>query len=263
VHLAKNAATKTQLVDVSNARVEAPPAPPGRPAVSLNQFELAYEAIEERLVTCALRPGRYLALQELQALVKLGRTPVHQAVTRLASDTLIVIHARRGLQIAPIDLSRERELLQLRRDMERFVIRLATERSTASHRNQMLHIKRYLVDQRDRLTIELFNVVDRRIDQLFLAAAAEPFVENTLRPLHTIFRRIGWLYHSLTGAENNLTRTVDVHLALLDAVTNRRAEAALEASDQLIAFVDSMFAALEREIEPSMLDSSVADLERV
>ena len=147
--------------------------------------------------------------------------------------------------------------------MERFVIRLATERSNASHRNQMLHIKRYLLDQRKQLTIELFNVVDRRIDQLFLVAAAEPFVENTLRPLHTTFRRIGWLYHSLAGAENNLTKTVDVHLALLDAVTNRRAQAALEASDQLIAFVDSMFAVLEREVEPSMLDSSVVDLERV
>ena len=219
-------------------------------------------AIEERLVTCELRPGRYLALQELQDLVNLGRTPVHQAVTRLAADTLIVIHPRRGLQIAPIDLTRERELLRLRRDMERFVIRLAAERSNASHRNQMLHMKRHLLDQREGIAIESFNIVDRRIDRLFLAAAGEPFVESTLRPLHTIFRRIGWLYHSQTTAEHDLRRTVDVHLALLDAVTNRRVDAALEASDQLIEFVDSMFDVLEREIEPAMLDCSVADFER-
>ncbi len=259
--MATNPARRAKLVDVSRSSA-AERSARARGASPLNQFELAYEALEERLVTCELRPGRYLALQELQDLVKLGRTPVHQAVTRLAADTLIVVHARRGLQIAPIDLTRERELLRLRRDMERFVIRLATERSTASHRNQMLHIKRHLLDQRDALAIDSFNIVDRRIDQLFLAAAGEPFVENTLRPLHTIFRRIGWLYHSLPGADHDLKRTVDVHLALLDAVSNRRVDTAMEASDRLIEFVDGMFDVLERGIQPALLDCSVTDFER-
>jgi len=227
----------------------------------MNQFELAYEAIEQRLVSCQLQPGRYLALQELQAIVNFGRTPVHQAVNRLAADTLIKVHPRRGLQIAPIDLTRERTLLQLRRDMERFVIRLATEHSTASHRNQILHIKRQLHENRTHITIEAFNVLDRRIDELCLAAAGEPFVENTLRPLHTIFRRIGWLYHTQTSVKTSLLKTVDVHIALLDAVSNRRVEAALAASDELVDFVDSMFDVLETAVEPASLDCSVGNFE--
>ena len=145
-----------------------------RTASPLNQFEQAYEAIEERLVRCELAPGRYLAwqaLQELQQMVGFGRTPVHQAVSRLAADTLITVHPRRGLQVAPIDLARERVLLQLRRDMERFVIRLACERSSAMHRNQMLHLKRQLTDSRDAVTLESFNSFDRRLDRLFLGIA--------------------------------------------------------------------------------------------
>jgi DNA-binding GntR family transcriptional regulator len=186
---------------------------------------------------------------------------VHQAVNRLAADTLIKVHPRRGLQIAPIDLTRERTLLQLRRDMERFVIRLATEHSTASHRNQILHIKRQLHENRTHITIEAFNVLDRRIDELCLAAAGEPFVENTLRPLHTIFRRIGWLYHTQTSVKTSLLKTVDVHIALLDAVSNRRVEAALAASDELVDFVDSMFDVLETAVEPASLDCSVGNFE--
>jgi len=259
--VARKQATRPQLVEVDKLGASERAGSAGRSLSPLNQFELAYEAIEQRLVNCELQPGRYLALQELQAVVNLGRTPVHQAVNRLAADTLIHVHPRRGLQIAPIDLTRERTLLQLRRDIERFVIRLATEHSTASHRNQMLHMKRHLRENREQITIESFNIVDRRIDQLFLAAADEPFVENTLRPLHTIFRRIGWLYHTQTAAETSLLRTVDVHLALLDAVTNRRADAALAASDELIGFVDSMFDVLEREIDPAKLDCSVGDFD--
>lgn len=252
---------RPQLIEVGSVAARERQRATARGTGPLNQFELAYQAIESRLVNCELQPGRYLALQELQAIVNLGRTPVHQAVNRLAGDTLIKVHPRRGLQIAPIDLSRERTLLQLRRDMERFVIRLATAHSTASHRNQMLHLKRALRENREQITLESFNQIDRRIDELFLSAAAEPFADNTLRPLHTFFRRIGWLYYSEVRAETNLLRTVDVHLALLDAVTHGRVDAALQASDELISFVDSMFDALEREIDPAKLDCSVGDFE--
>jgi DNA-binding GntR family transcriptional regulator len=259
--LTKPATRRPRLAAGRSRAAAALPAAPASGAARLNQFEQAYEAIEDRLVNCELAPGRFLALQELQDLVGFGRTPVHQAVNRFAADTLIVVHPRRGLQVTPIDLTRERALLELRRDMERFVVRLATQNSSAAHRNQMLHIKRYLLDNRDRMKLEGFNVIDRRIDQLMLAAAAEPFVENTLRPLHTIFRRIGWLYHAKTKAPNNLRRTIDVHLAVVDAVSHGRADVAIAASDELITFMDSMFDALERQLNPALLDSSAGEFD--
>src|SRR5256886_6939788 len=102
----------------------------------VNQVELAYERIEQMLVNCQLKPGRFMAMQDLQELVHFGRTPVLQAVSRLAADTLVIVRPRHGVQIAPIDLARERGLLPLRRDMERFVIRLAAERSGPSERSE-------------------------------------------------------------------------------------------------------------------------------
>lgn len=255
--MARKTSARPKLVDVNAGGGDAVTRPPARGRGPLNQFELAHEAIEDRLVNCELRPGRYLAMQELQDLVGFGRTPVHQAVNRLAADTLLIVHPRRGLQIAPIDLARERVLLRLRRDVERFVIRLAAEQSGAAHRSQMLHIKRQLRENHDEIDIERFNIIDRRIDRLFMAAAGEPFVESTLRPLHTIFRRIGWLYHSKVPAGLSLRKTVDVHLGLLDAVAHRHVDAAIAASDELIDFVDSMFDVLEREIDPALLDCSL------
>ena len=171
--------------------------------------------------------------------------------------TTITIHPRRGLQVTPIDLARERVLLRLRRDVERFVIRLAAEQSSASHRNQMLHIKRHLRENRGTMTIEAFNQIDRRVDRLLLSAAGEPFIENTMRALHTIFRRVGWLYHTQVRESADLARTIDVHLVLIDAVANRHVDEAIAASDELVSFVDSMFDVLEKEIDPSLLDWSI------
>jgi len=259
--MARKNSSRPKLVDINAGASETRLQPGVRGRSPLNQFELAHEAIEDRLVNCQLRPGRYLAMQELQDLVGFGRTPVHQAVNRLAADTLLIVHPRRGLQIATIDLARERVLLRLRRDVERFVIRLAAEHSSPAHRSQMLHIKRQLRETHDQIDIEHFNIIDRRIDRLFMAAASEPFVESTLRPLHTIFRRIGWLYHSKLPAGLSLHRTIDVHLVLLDAVAHRPVDAAIAASDALIDFVDSMFDVLEREIDPALLDCSLDYLE--
>jgi DNA-binding GntR family transcriptional regulator len=224
----------------------------------LNLANLAYDQLEELIVSCTLKPGQFLAIQDLQTMTGGGRTPVHQAVSRLSADTLILIRPRHGLQIAPIDLARERVLLALRRDMERFVVRLATERAGPSHRNQILHLRRTLRARPGQMSIAEFNQLDRRIDQVLNAASGEPFLEHTLRPLHTIFRRIGWIYHSWVRTAEGLDKTVDCHLAILDAVAGGRVTEAVAASDQLIAFSDSMFDVIEADIDPALLDCNLA-----
>jgi len=226
----------------------------------VNLLELAYQRIEDLLVNCELKPGRFLTVQELQNFTGFGRTPVHAAVNRLAADTLIIIRPRHGLQIAPIDLARERLLLGLRRDMERFVIRLAAERASLSHRNQALHIERALRERHATLSIDEFNKLDRRIDSLILEAAGEPFLAHTLRPLHTIYRRIGYIYHRHLPGHADLAGTIDRHLAILGAMANRRVERAIAASDALIDFMDQMFEEMESGIDPGLLDCSIEPL---
>lgn len=223
----------------------------------LNLSALAYDRCEELIVNCALKPGLFLSIQDLQGATGYGRTPIHQAVSRLAADTLILVRPRHGLQVAPVDLARERTLLLLRRDMERFVLRLAAERAGASHRNQLLHIARTLRDRAKDMTIVEFNQLDRRIDQILGAAAGEPFLEHTLRPLHTIFRRVGWIYHSWIRPQEGLGRTVGCHLAMLDAVAGREAQGAVDAADDLVAFVDSMFDVMARGTDPALLDCNL------
>src|SRR4051794_8600394 len=194
------------------ARQDADDAPQQRGAGNL--FDSAYLKLEELLVNCTLKPGCFLTVQELQNLTGFGRTPVHHAVNTLAADTLIIIRPRHGLQIAPIDLARERMLLGLRRDLERFVIRLAADRASLSHRNQALHIERLLKDKRSRLTLAEFNSLDRRIDALILDSAGEPFLAHTLRPLHTLYRRIGFIHHRHMPGQADLSGTIDSHLAI-------------------------------------------------
>ena len=81
-----------------------------------------------------------------------------------------------------------------------------------------------------------------------------------MRPLHTIYRRIGFIYHRLLPGHSDLSGTIDRHLAILNAVANRRADRAVAASDALIDFMDQMFEEMETGIDPGLLDCSIEPL---
>lgn len=226
---------------------------------SVSLADLAYERIEALVANCELAPGLYLTMQALQERLGLGRTPVHQAIKRMQADTLIRIMPRQGLQVAPIDLARERVLLNLRADVERVVVRLATERASVVQRMQLQHLQRQLEGLGSHITVPQFNAVDRQIDSLLLRCADEPFLDSTLRPLHTLFRRLGGVYHTKAPSADRLTRSVSVHIDVLKAVASGEVKAAVAASDALMAFVESMFSLLAQEVPKSMLDAASQD----
>jgi DNA-binding GntR family transcriptional regulator len=217
--------------------------------------DVAYDRIEDLIVHCGVAPGASMTTSELQELVKLGRTPVHQAVRRLAAETLIRIRPRDGLQISPINLQRDRRLLQLRREMDRFVAELATERLDANQRNRLIRLGMAMQERRRAMDVHEFNAYDRQLDTVLLDAAGEPFLDRTLRPLHTIFRRTGHVHLTHLDGAAGLARTIECHLALLNAVVDRNTKGAKSASDALIDLAQSMFDSLEGNIEPRLLDA--------
>lgn len=225
---------------------------------------MAYERIESLLTHMELRPGDYLTLQSVQDRVGLGRTPIVEAIRKLSDDTLVEVRAGRGLKVTPIDLVRERELLTLRRGMERFAIQLTIKNASHLHVSQM----RRLGDSLEMLNqtceaasmtgdIRSFNELDHRMDDLILAAAAEPFLVRTLRPLHTIYRRLGFLFLTHCGTDELLHQNIALHQDVLRAILDKDVEAACGASDALMDFAADMFPALELNLDPSLLDASI------
>lgn len=219
-----------------------------------NLSQIAYEHLEAAIVSCVLPPGQFLSVLDLQAITGVGRTPTHLAVTKLAADTLITIRPRHGLQITAIDLKRERTLLDLRRNLEQFVVRLAIERATAAQRDVLEGLCASLCAIGDADPVGSFNRLDLQLNRTLLDACCEPFLQHSLRPLHTMSRRVGWLYHSVVQPTDGIKQTRDCHLAILQAVIARRRRAALVATDRLVGLSRAMFDALAQAADPRLFD---------
>ncbi len=111
------------------------PRPRDGPPESL--AESAYLAIEKMIVTQSLRPGSMISENQLSEQLGCGRTPIREALQRLKFEGYVEIHPRRGVLVAPIDVLKQLELLEVRRPLERLVVRLAAERASDAERLEM------------------------------------------------------------------------------------------------------------------------------
>ena len=100
----------------------------------------AYRELEEMIVTLRLLPGTVLSEQALSVRLKIGRTPIREALQRLARDGLVVIMPRRGIMVSEINLRLQLRLLEVRRELERLMASLAAERATTEERREFAEL---------------------------------------------------------------------------------------------------------------------------
>src|SRR5262244_3829138 len=98
---------------------------PSAGATSLR--ETAYEAIKHRIITCAFRPGEYINELQLSALLKIGRTPVHQALDRLMMEGMVEVIPRKGVIVKPVSLNEVLQIIEVRLINEPYGARLAAD----------------------------------------------------------------------------------------------------------------------------------------
>ena len=68
----------------------------------LSLAEQAYHSLEEKLVTLELSPGTQVSEGQLIDLTGFGRTPVREAIQRLAQQELFTVLPRKGLVVTPV-----------------------------------------------------------------------------------------------------------------------------------------------------------------
>ena len=103
----------------------------------LSLTEQAYRQIEERIVTLRLEPGEVLSEASLSLELGIGRTPIREALQRLAREGLVNILPRRGILVSDINVRNQLELLAVRREVERLMARLCAVRASQEERKPL------------------------------------------------------------------------------------------------------------------------------
>ena len=201
--------------------------------ITPNKADQAFLQIERLIVLQELLPGSLVSEKQLMELTGLGRTPVREALQRLARERLVEIHPNQGVLVPSASIEAQLKLLELRRTLEPFAVRLAAQRATAHQRRTAAALAE---DVRSATT----SVVDfatflRDAHALVVSATQNEFVEVAMAPLQGLSRRF-W-FGNLSDAHQDLAQAGELHTAILTAIAAGDAEAAsLALSDYLMAF---------------------------
>lgn len=89
-----------------------------------------YATLKHRILTCAMLPGARIVEKDLCAEMRISRTPLREALNRLALEGLILVRPYRGFVVAPVTATAFRELCELRRILEPEAAALSAARAT-------------------------------------------------------------------------------------------------------------------------------------
>ncbi|MGE0253020.1 MAG: GntR family transcriptional regulator [Alphaproteobacteria bacterium] len=196
----------------------------------------AYREIEEQIVTLKLPPGTVLSETALADRLGFGRTPVREALQRLARDGLVTVLPRRGILVTGVDLRAQLRLLEVRRVVERLIARLAAERATPAEREEFAATAagmRAAAEARDDIA---FMRLDDRFNRLFSTAARNEFATRSMGLMQGLSRRF-WYQHYQQAAD--LPLTAKLHADVAEAIAGRDPDAAAAASDRLVDYIES------------------------
>ncbi|WP_341824448.1 GntR family transcriptional regulator, partial [Escherichia coli] len=96
----------------------------------------AYRALERMIVTLELLPGSVSTEGALIEKSGLGRTPVREAIQRLAWEGLLEVRARAGLAVAPLHPGDWLKVIDARRGVELILARSAAKHATRDSAKQ-------------------------------------------------------------------------------------------------------------------------------
>ncbi|MBR1167530.1 GntR family transcriptional regulator [Bradyrhizobium liaoningense] len=137
------------------------PAKPQHPSLT----ELAYARIEQIIATrIAARRFRLGG-----GALDMGRTPVREAIQRLAREHLLRIMPRKGCVVSDFRFGHELHVIEVRRDLEQVAARAAALRATAEQRRQFAEIADGMTAALEAEDFEGFARLDAEFNQLCLS----------------------------------------------------------------------------------------------
>lgn len=211
-----------------------------------SQVRQAYGEIEKRIVTLQLEPGQVISENMLATLLGIGRTPVREALKELAREGLVVILPKRGIIISDINVGKQLKMLEVRREVERYVVGAAARRASDAERARFAAMADEMERARQANDSEAFLKLDAEFNKLILVASRNEFAAAAMKLTQGLSRRFWYAHYRSAG---NLQETIRLHAGIAAAIARKQESAAKEGLDRLLDNVEAFTRATLNDAE--------------
>lgn len=197
-------------------------ASPRRPAREL-LADRAYAELRDRIVTLQIAPGAPIDEDLLGGELGIGRTPVREAIKRLALENLVTVFPRRGTFASEINITDLADISDVRIVIEGHAAHRAAQRITDTQRIELDGLLADLEASQGSSDAVALMALDARVHRFIHQAAGNPYLEETLGRYLNLSLRI---WHLVLDRLPHLLARVYEHEELLRAIADGQAERA-------------------------------------
>ena len=206
--------------------------------------ERAYLELRDRIVTLRLAPGTALREDELMAELGIGRTPLREAVKRLALENFVAVQPRRGTYVTEVDAAAIVHITEVRAELEGYAAELAARRMDAGARLVAESLLERIARLERRDDQEALMRLDGRIHAFVWEASGNPYLVDTLERYFSLSLRV---WYVVLDRVPGLAHAVHDQAELLRALTGRdAARARTLMRDHVLAFQREIIAAFSK-----------------
>ncbi|HGM5490407.1 TPA: GntR family transcriptional regulator [Serratia fonticola] len=193
--------------------------------LSLN--EVAYRRFKQALVTLSYKPGEYLNTAQVMSELDMGRTPINQAIHRLANEGLLQVIPRKGVMVSPLSIDDALELIDVRLANEMLCMRLASARITPPQVAALNALNQQIeAASQDRDRVRMMTL-DHQFHQELAQIAGNNMLTDILSVLHARAQRF---WASTLSREGHMQEVIDEHRAIISALAAQDSDAAASAA---------------------------------
>jgi len=180
--------------------------------------ERAYVELRDRIVTLHLPPGTVLREDALMDEMRIGRTPLREAVKRLALENLVEVQPRRGTFVSAIEAADIQSITEVRAELEAYAAELAALRLDPETRTKAETLRRGIEELDGGGDQERLMRFDEQIHRFTWEATHNPYLMQTLERYFTHSLRIWYL---VLDRVPTLGHAVHDQTQLLEAILDR------------------------------------------
>lgn len=196
-----------------------------------SQAEQAYWLLVDGIIRLELPPGSVLLDRELMAKLGLGRTPVREALQRLAGEGLVLHYPHRGMVVAEISAVSTRDIYEFRSLIDSEAARLAAVRRTPDEAENLVDLARRLVECAAGDDVDAYVATDREFYSAMGAACRNVYIAETIPRIFNQHLRLWFYISKMRGDWHGLAKAHSgMAVAIADAIAAQdpdRAEAAV------------------------------------
>jgi DNA-binding GntR family transcriptional regulator len=174
-----------------------------------------YAVLKHRVLTTSLAPGERIVEKEICAEMSVSRTPLREAINRLALEGLVILTPYRGYVVAPVTVGSFQELCEVRRILERDVAAMAAQRATNDQVAALRSEAELHYTPGDRDTYEGYLRANSRFHRTLVRCTGNTLLEGMVTS--ALDRHQRPLYLGLDVGIDAAASTAE-HVALIDAI---------------------------------------------